>query len=90
MVVVAGAALPRITSAERKALNLLENTGKLKRKDRVALAFARKMSLTAAAVTDDEFAELLALFGPEKTVGIDGKSQHVDQAPSLSGSVPAY
>jgi alkylhydroperoxidase family enzyme len=38
--------------------------------ERAALRFARKMSVTASTVTDDEMADLLKHFGPEKTVAM--------------------
>jgi hypothetical protein len=38
--------------------------------DRLALAFARKMTRAAYQVTDDEMADLLKHFGPEKLVGM--------------------
>jgi len=38
--------------------------------ERAALAFARKMSLAAHTVTDDEFAEVLGLYGAEKVTAI--------------------
>lgn len=43
--------------------------GELSRSDRLLRAFARKMSLAAATVTDAEVAALVRRFGPERVVG---------------------
>jgi alkylhydroperoxidase family enzyme len=43
---------------------------KLPEAERAALAFARKMSLDAASVTDDEVAHLRELYGDQKTVAL--------------------
>src|SRR5262249_58418161 len=48
----------------------LAETAKLPRAERVALAFARKLTRAGYAITDDEFAELLKLHGPEKVTAI--------------------
>src|SRR5262245_499012 len=42
----------------------------LPKAERAALAFARKMSRAAHTVTDEEVAELLGQFGPEKVVAM--------------------
>jgi hypothetical protein len=44
--------------------------GKLEESDRLALAFARKMTRAAHEVTDGEIGELLRVFGPEVVVGM--------------------
>lgn len=38
--------------------------------EKIAVKFARKLTLAGHAITDDEFAELLKHFGPEKTTAI--------------------
>ncbi len=49
---------------------LAGDAGKLPIEEHAALTFTRKMSRDASTVTDDEMAELLKLFGPEKTVAL--------------------
>lgn len=48
---------------------LAGDAGDLSKSDRLLRAFARKMSLAAATVTDAEVAALVRRFGPERVVG---------------------
>lgn len=57
-----------LTSEDIK--NLADQKGKLADSERAALAFARKLTLAAYSVTDDEVAALLKLFSPEELVAI--------------------
>lgn len=54
----------------RRAGFKMSDMKELPRAERVALAFARKLTREAQAVTDEELAELLELYGPEKVVAI--------------------
>lgn len=49
---------------------LAGNHAGLPKAERELLTFARKMTLAAHTVTDDEFAAIMKRFGPEKTVAI--------------------
>jgi alkylhydroperoxidase family enzyme len=51
-------------------LNQLKDTNVLPPDVRVAVAFARKLTLEGHAITDEEFATLLRLYGPEKVTAI--------------------
>jgi alkylhydroperoxidase family enzyme len=66
----AEADLRRAGASEAQIANLTSDGAPLDPAEHRALAFARKLSLAAAAITDDEVAELVADFGPEKVVAI--------------------
>jgi len=53
-----------------RVLSKLGESDALAPEFRVAVAFARKLTLQGHAITDEEFAELLKLYGPEKVTAI--------------------
>jgi alkylhydroperoxidase family enzyme len=58
----------KVKEADLKAL--ASDPGALPKAERAALAFARKMTVAAHSVTDEEVADLLKLYGAEKVVAI--------------------
>ena len=52
------------------ALQQLADLDRLDEPERSALAFARRLTLSAASITDDEVAALVAAFGPDDVVAI--------------------
>lgn len=66
----AEADLQRAGATPADLKNLADGGDSLPETDRRVLEFARKITLAAHTVTDDEFAAVLKQFGPEKTVAI--------------------
>jgi alkylhydroperoxidase family enzyme len=66
----AEADLRRAGANENDLKRLSSARHELPRAERAALAFARKLTLAGHSLSDDEFSELLDLFGAEKVVAI--------------------
>jgi len=55
---------------DAEALRQLADVDRLAEPERLAVVFARKLTLSAASITDDDVAALVAAFGPDDVVAI--------------------